>query len=453
MQKYMQKLLSQFNSILKYLVAAFLIMVPLYPKFPFIRIPFTYVSIRIEDFLIAFLALAVVIYYISNLKNLIRNKLERSILIYLVIGFFSLFSALFLTKSVYPSLGILHWVRRIEYFVPFFVALMVFKIEKEGFLEFILKVFSLVVFIVFLYGLGQRYFSWPVIITQNQEYAKGIALKWVQGSHINSTFAGHYDLASYLVMLFPIFVNLFILLKKKTEKAVFGLIMLMGYWLLSSAVSRISVFSMMFGVCLSLFILKKYKEIAIFLGISLIIFSFSPDLRARYLRVIQVAGNKVKQIILIPHNKLVFAVEDVSDVQEKQEPFEDRSSSIRLNVEWPRAIRALSKNPLFGTGYSSITLATDNDYLRLLGEVGILGFFSFMLILSRIIFYIIKVIPKIANTQLLDKSFMAGYVGGFAGILINAVFIDVFEASKFATIFWFLTGVFIYKVRQYDQKI
>ena len=35
-----------------------------------------------------------------------------------------------------------------------------------------------------------------------------------------------------------------------------------------------------------------------------------------------------------------------------------RSGEIRFKVEWPRALRAFAKNPLLGTGYSSVTLAT-----------------------------------------------------------------------------------------------
>ena len=58
-----------------------------------------------------------------------------------------------------------------------------------------------------------------------------------------------------------------------------------------------------------------------------------------------------------------------------------RSGEIRFNVEWPRAITAFSKNPLLGTGPGSITLATDNDYLRSLGESGLLGFITFAFIL------------------------------------------------------------------------
>ncbi|MEK7112083.1 MAG: hypothetical protein AAB875_02035, partial [Patescibacteria group bacterium] len=132
--------------------------------------------------------------------------------------------------------------------------------------------------------------------------------------------------------------------------------------------------------------------------------------------------------------------------------FEDRSTSIRLNVEWPRALRALFKNPLLGTGYSSITLATDNDYLRLLGEVGILGFIAFSLILLNLVRTILRVIPIPKNLNSIESAFLAGLAGGTIGIFTNAIFIDIFEASKFALIFWLLIGLAVGLVRKYKNE-
>ena len=49
----MQKRLSKFRGHIKYLVAVILLVTPLYPKFPFVNVPGTFVSIRVEDFVIA----------------------------------------------------------------------------------------------------------------------------------------------------------------------------------------------------------------------------------------------------------------------------------------------------------------------------------------------------------------------------------------------------------------
>ena len=44
---------SKLKIIYKYLVSAIILAVPLYPKFPLIEVPGTFVSVRLEDFLLA----------------------------------------------------------------------------------------------------------------------------------------------------------------------------------------------------------------------------------------------------------------------------------------------------------------------------------------------------------------------------------------------------------------
>jgi O-antigen ligase len=117
-----------------------------------------------------------------------------------------------------------------------------------------------------------------------------------------------------------------------------------------------------------------------------------------------------------------------------------RSTDIRFKVEWPRAINAFLKNLPLGTGYSSITLATDNDYLRMLGETGLLGFlafFAFMIAIWEKFWLFLK--GKVASKE--DKLLVLGIVGANISYFLNAAFIDVLEASKIAFFFWILTGV------------
>lgn len=442
-QRSMQKFLKIYNSLYKYLITAILICVPLYPKFPLFKIPGTYVSIRLEDFLIAITLVLFLIPLIKNFKktkldHIFSNKVSVSIFLFLIIGFISLISGIFLTNTVVPSIGFLHLLRRVEYFSMFFVGfLYIKKNEDKNFSEYLIKILLLVNLLVFLYGIGQRYLSLPVIVTQNEEYSKGIALLWSPGSHINSTFAGHYDLASYLVLTIPIFIASFFAVKNKYMKLILALSVGSGFWLFSSAVSRISIAAFVLATVITLYLLKKYKEILIIVVISAIMFGFSPDLRVRFKRLIDVGLNKISTIQLAV---LAAGTEEVP-------VFEDRSTSIRFNVEWPRAFRAFSKNPLLGTGYSSISLATDNDYLRLLGEVGILGFFAFGLIFINIFKSIKNIWPLEKYFSGFDLILIASLIGSTIGILVTAVFIDIFEASKFAIIFWLLMGLFIGKLK------
>ncbi|MEK7112613.1 MAG: hypothetical protein AAB875_04755, partial [Patescibacteria group bacterium] len=334
------------DKLTKYLVAAIILVVPLYPKFPAIRIPGTFVSIRLEDFLLAAVLLVVLINLLPKWKEVFRERIERSMFIYLAVGATSLLSAILLTQTVVPHIGFLHWLRRIEYFVPFFLGTIYVWKNKGRDLEFFVKVFMVTFILLFVYGVGQRYFHWPVIITQNEEYSRGVALRWIPGSHINSTFAGHYDLATFLVLLTPIFVSLLFTLKGKLTRLSLLIVIFSSLWLLANSVSRISVVSFLISGSIALLLLKKYKEIAIFLAVSIIFFGFSTDLLVRYGRLFEVTKEKllIKFIYQIPGS--VYATEEssvrrINISTPKPTPipiFEDRSTSIRLNVEWPRAL-------------------------------------------------------------------------------------------------------------------
>ena len=136
-------------------------------------------------------------------------------------------------------------------------------------------------------------------------------------------------------------------------------------------------------------------------------------------------------------------------VRHKQEPYPQvdvdagvsRSGEIRFNVEWPRAITAFNKNPLIGTGPGSLGLATDNEFLRSLGETGLLGFLSLMIIP---IYFIVKTFQ---SKNKLNYVFMASVLT----FLANAVFIDVFSASKTAYLFWLMMGIYYQNLNLNDK--
>ncbi len=132
------------------------------------------------------------------------------------------------------------------------------------------------------------------------------------------------------------------------------------------------------------------------------------------------------------------------------------SLAIRLDTLWPQAINAFYKNPVLGTGYATLTKSvvdefteadsTDNNFLRTLGEIGLLGFITFY---GAIVLAIIEAY-RIAFKKSLDiysknlnlKTLLAiAFIGSSIGLLINATFIDVFAASKVAQTFWSITGI------------
>jgi hypothetical protein len=117
----------------------------------------------------------------------------------------------------------------------------------------------------------------------------------------------------------------------------------------------------------------------------------------------------------------------------------DISFTTRFQSEWPNAWNAFMRNPLLGSGYATVTLATDSDYFRTLGESGLFGFISFMLVFMFLGILAYKGERDISIS--IGRGFIYGVSGGVIGLFLNAIFIDVFEASKVAEPLWILLGV------------
>ncbi|KKU88186.1 MAG: O-antigen polymerase [Microgenomates group bacterium GW2011_GWF2_47_9] len=127
------------------------------------------------------------------------------------------------------------------------------------------------------------------------------------------------------------------------------------------------------------------------------------------------------------------------------------SLAIRLDALWPRAIEGFMRNPLLGSGFSTLTKSTteeftsaestDNDYLRMLGETGLLGTLSFLAILfvlMRISYQGFK-----RTTSIFKQVLYLGSIGAIAGLLVNATYIDVFESSKIAYTLWIIAALVV----------
>jgi hypothetical protein len=138
----------------------------------------------------------------------------------------------------------------------------------------------------------------------------------------------------------------------------------------------------------------------------------------------------------------------------------DLSTGIRLDYTWPKAIEGFKKNILLGSGYSTLTKinvetfteaeSTDNDFLRALGETGLLGFLAFFGLIGLIIYKGIKSLNKISDP--FYYTIVASLVAATFGLLINAVYIDVFEASKVVYTFWMLAAILLAIVELSNKK-
>lgn len=464
----MQSLLKLQEKLLLLLIVFLFVFIPIYPKFPLVNVTGTFVAVRMEDLLIV-LALGLWgIYMVTSgkLNSFFSDKLYQALLLFFFIGAVSSLSAIFLTQTVSPHLSILHWARRMEFMMLLPIVVTIVRSKKQ--MIIILLALSFMLLLVNIYALGQQYLNWPVVSTTNSEFSKGLILQLTSGARVNSTFAGHYDLAVFLAMaLVLLSATFFVAWKLFKLWVVFLGILSLGVLIMTAA--RLSFVAASIGIFTTLLLLGKRKLI-LFLVISLaLILIYPSQLRDRLISTVTVnvfglgtryQGQTEDQRLRNRLNIPTLAIKTSSESAQTStfaspsgqtatdiapgEPIDTtqlgvyRSFSIRLNLEWPRAITAFYKNPLLGTGYSSLGIATDNDLLRSLGEVGILGTAVFGLVL-------IEAIKRIFNIYKTGDRFLRYFSTGVLSIvltfIINGLFIDVFEASKVASLFWMILGL------------
>ncbi len=509
----LKKILEWTDTNLLFVLTGFLLaFIPLYPKLPlFDVIPGYIVRVRLEDFLVLLVMVIWIIQMVRKKASFGPNPLSIPILTYLLIGFLSTLSAIFITKTVpYDVFHIgklyLHFFRRIEYFSLFFIFFTAVKTRRQ--LKIYLLIIVLTVISVSLYGYGQKYLYWPAFSTMNREYAKGWALYLTQHARVISTFGGHYDLAAFVMIVLILLWSILYGLKNVYAKIGVLLGIATSFWLLILTASRTSFIAYMVGITLLFFLwtLRKGLKwalirwgIAVFLSMTIML--TLGDLSERFTKLLKIEArlSGIKSLLFKPlgkppsGNQVVFLENNIEAVTSKSDfpplpvrpgdviedfpdgieasktasgsiTFTERprtysktalvydlSTGIRLDALWPRAIEGFKRNPILGSGYSTLTKiqiqefteaeSTDNDYLRALGETGLLGFFAFGWILFTIIITIWKKSPYIEDSAL--YSILVGLLAIIIGLLVNAIYIDVFEASKVAFFFWALTGIIL----------
>ena len=500
--------------ILELLTGFLIAFLPLYPKLPlFDALPGYIVRVRLEDLIIFFSLIIFTIQLFRKKISLQKNLLFKPIVLYLAIGLLSSLSAIFITKTVpaetlHVGKLFLHWARRVEYMSLAIIAFA--AITSRQSLKRILWVAIITAAIVSLYGFGQKYFAWPVYSTMNREFSKGWRLVLTKHARVSSTFAGHYDLAAYNVIILPLLASLAIVTKSRLQKLTYFSVFIIGFAILLLTASRSSFISYIgaltfLGLALNfkLGVRRAISSWLVFMLISAIGFYSFGSIRQRFedIPIIRQVQTTIAQTInrfsgpiklatgdpnqpstivsqtdtqpSVPENNLpadvyeaipeafpeatLSAIPSTGDPDKvnKQREFSQAaetyglSSAIRFDALWPKALAGFRTNPLLGSGYSTLLKdqvtdfteaeSTDNDYLRALGETGLLGLLSFYGIFAFSLWHISKAL--LATKEPTEIAFYSAIIAGLLGILVNALYIDVFEASKVAYTLWALIGV------------
>lgn len=487
--------------IVKVLTVIFIYLIPLYPKFPLFGFNDTYIAVRIEDI---FMVCYVLIFAVQVLRKKISlNAMFAYLFLAYWIALFASFLIGFYIEDAFTFqyIGFLHTARRVEYMIVFFIAASLIKSKED--LYYYLKHIIIVAGIVFAYAIGQKFIGFPAVQTMNKEFASGIILFLRAADRVSSTFAGHYDLAAYIVLLSPIILGFHINTKKHWVFAVFVL----GIAVLMLTASRSSFAAYIISTFAFLLFNRRFAHlVAALLVTTLFMFTFD-SLTSRFtdtFRLREVFVNEQTGQVMTPQEiniddlpsgtayvpaegkevsdeerasneallreeiakqikadakakgQIVSDLEALKLAEALANNFtpvvsytSDISFSNRLLVTWPLSVESAIQNPLFGTGPSSLREATDSSFFRWIGESGVIGSSLLFAILASIVIYVGSAAFRISREQ---NAVFFGFIYGLLGLAINGTYIDVFEASKVAFTLWLIAGIFTSSVVYLTSK-
>lgn len=421
----------------------------LFPKVSLINIPGTYVGIRGEDFLALLSIIFVTLFVLLKRKgNIIipDKKMIKILGIYLIICFLSIIYGMAKNYIDSPLVAFMFLFRKIEYFSFIIFGYLTIRSEKDN--KTIIRVIDITLVPILIIGLLQS-------LGLLGAFTLGNYVSSAQ-SRIVSVFSGPWEYSGYLVLLTPIYLTRLLSKKSTFLNKLYSLCMIgvIAYSLFLTQ-ARISILAFMFLV---LFFIVKSKKII------LITFSFAIMILVATLfdlteKVLPERFNSISISAMVTSTQTAFKNGDYHDFLNGGYNFYaiygdgDLSFNMRIS-KWADLLNGVAENPLLGLGLSTTTEAVDGNYVRYLAESGILGFIFWVLLIVSV-FKLSKKNNKVSSewyTSLLSKTLYFGVIS----LLIMAIFIDIFEASKIAMFLWMLVGISLKSLKlnqQLDKSI
>ena len=396
-------------------------------------------GIRVDDFL----ALALLILAVTDVRTWKNKHIRRGILFLIALSAVSLLSVLLSRIRGYDNqilLSILIVIRRFEYFSFALTGIYIVHRLKNPYKTF-LGEFTLMSAMHVLPGILQVLgkCTYAVSGTESADFFQGLAI---------STFNGYYEYGMFLCFGCAVFMCDFL---KHRNKISFVMIPVTLAMLVVSK-SRSGLVVGLFLILLAVFfpIRKRMTCPALaiggygILGVAGIgvllasgLFEFSAvgrfgtmsldALRAYWKDLLVNWGNFPQYLRMIREGYFEFdAIDDLGYLYK----IADWSAATRF-LKWGAALDGFRMYPVLGYG-SGLTHVMDGNYIKLLGETGLLGTGLWLGFYG----YFMHTVYQVRKQTKLGKALFLMMIG----VLISSLFLDMFEASKPMELLWLIVG-------------
>ena len=117
------------------------------------------------------------------------------------------------------------------------------------------------------------------------------------------------------------------------------------------------------------------------------------------------------------------------------------SGAIRIEG-WKGSLRKWYRRPFLGYGVPGFGVVGDSQYVRVLREVGMIGFVIFTWLMVTI-FRVGRDTFKACCDNEFAQGLSLGFVAGFAGLLTQALTAETFIIIRIMEPFWFLAAIVV----------
>jgi O-antigen ligase len=178
-----------------------------------------------------------------------------------------------------------------------------------------------------------------------------------------------------------------------------------------------------------------------------------PVHQVKYSRSVRQVAVLLLVLVLLIVSYLIFS----SVTPQLAGPFQDRFINNLINPEeegnyarlfaWQWTLGIWQQNPLFGVGFGRLgstvaaadtsSLAPESMYLKILGELGVLGLLFYLLAVAV---PLTRSVKQVYREQTGDRKLAGILIGSVVAVLLGGIVLQNIESDFFALLFWLFLG-------------
>ncbi|MBI4570103.1 MAG: O-antigen ligase family protein [Planctomycetes bacterium] len=368
-------------------------------------------ELRLEDFIIPFLGIAWAVRHMARREEMRPTVVGRAYAVLFGVSLFSAVMAWFMaTQKMSFGTSMFHILKIVEYFLILFLVVNVIRDLRD--VKLFIAFLFLASFLLFIFG----YFQIGGAYTESIGPTGG-RLSGPKGE--TSNILGGYFVFHMVIALAMVWT-----IEQSRYRTLLVLYLLIAVYPFLKTLSRSSYVSLMGTLVICALLLKRgFWKFLMAMVVAGIVFSILAE------------GSPI-----LERASTIFS-------------FQQESSWQARTFAWKAAMRKFWTSPAFGTGPGSVALGdVDNEYVKTIVEIGIIGMGVFLYIVWRFLGTALATWRLTREKDSVLAGFSMGVFLGIAGLLIHGVAATSWTTIRTMEPFYFAAGLLVSIFLHYQHQ-